>query len=137
MLNKIQLIGRLGQDPELKYTTTGKTYCNITIATSKNFKQGEEWKEKTEWHRVTVWNKKAEYINQYFKKGFLVFAEGEISYRSYDDKDGKKVYITEITAYEIKNLNNKIEKPNSSSHIDEVQFITPASEIIDESDIPF
>ncbi len=98
-VNKVILLGRLGQDPELKYTPSGSGVCNFSVATSESWtdKSGQK-QEKTEWHRIVVWGKLAELCNQYLAKGRQVFVEGKLQTRSWDDKDGNKRYTTEINA---------------------------------------
>ena len=98
-VNKVILLGRLGQDPELKYTPGGSAVCNFSLATTESWtdKQGQK-QEKTEWHRVVVWGKLAELCNQYLAKGRQAFLEGRLQTRSWDDKDGNKKYTTEILA---------------------------------------
>lgn len=98
-VNKVILLGRLGQDPELKYTPGGAPVCNFSLATTESWtdKSGQK-QEKTEWHRVVVWGKLAELCNQYLAKGRQAFLEGRLQTRSWDDKDGNKRYTTEILA---------------------------------------
>lgn len=98
-VNKVILLGRLGQDPELKYTPGGSPVCNFSLATTESWtdKSGQK-QEKTEWHRVVVWGKLAELCNQYLAKGRQAFLEGRLQTRSWDDKDGNKRYTTEILA---------------------------------------
>jgi single-strand DNA-binding protein len=98
-VNKVILLGRLGQDPELKYTPGGAPVCNFSLATSENWtdKSGQK-QERTEWHRVVVWGKLAELCNQYLSKGRQAFVEGRLQTRQWDDKDGQKRYTTEINA---------------------------------------
>ncbi len=99
-VNKVILVGRLGQDPEMKYTPSGTGVCNFSIATSEtwNDKSGQK-QERTEWHRIVVWSKLAELCNQYLAKGRQVFVEGKLQTRSWDDqKTGQKKYMTEINA---------------------------------------
>lgn len=98
-VNKVILLGRLGQDPELKYTPGGSAVCNFSLATTEAWtdKQGQK-QEKTEWHRIVVWGKLAELCNQYLAKGRQAFLEGRLQTRSWDDKDGNKKYTTEILA---------------------------------------
>lgn len=98
-VNKVTILGRLGQDPELKYTPSGAAVCNFSLATSESWKdKAGQKQEKTEWHRVTVWGKLAELCNQYLAKGRQAYVEGSLQTRSWDDKDGKKCYMTEINA---------------------------------------
>lgn len=97
-LNKVQLIGNLGKDPELKYTPSGVAVATFSIATSESWKDQEgNQQEKTEWHNIVAWRKLAEIVGEYLKKGKKVYIEGKIQTRSYD-KDGVKRYITEIVA---------------------------------------
>lgn len=99
-VNKVILLGRLGQDPELKYTPSGASVCNFSLATSEAWtdKNSGQKQERTEWHRVVVWGKLAELCNQYLAKGRMAFVEGRLQTRSWDDKDGNKRYTTEIFA---------------------------------------
>jgi single-strand DNA-binding protein len=98
-VNKVIILGRLGQDPELKYTPSGTSVCNFSLATSESWtdKSGQK-QEKTEWHRIVVWGKLAELCNQYLTKGRQAFVEGKLQTRSWEDKDGSKRYATEILA---------------------------------------
>ncbi len=99
-VNKVILLGRLGQDPELKYTPSGAAVCNFSLATSEtwNDKNSGQKQERTEWHRVVVWGKLAELCNQYLSKGRQAFVEGRLQTRSWDDQNGQKRYTTEINA---------------------------------------
>jgi single-strand DNA-binding protein len=100
-LNKVQLIGRLGADPELKYTPNNRPVCNLRIATSEVFKDKSGTKqEKTEWHRVTVWGDTAENCSKYLSKGREVYIEGKLETRSYE-KEGQKHYSTSIVAFNV------------------------------------
>ena len=104
-LNKVMLIGRLGKDPEIKYTPSEVAVVTLNMATNTSYKsQDGEIVEKTEWHRVVVWRKTAEMISQYAKKGDLVYIEGKLATRSWDDKDGNKQYMTEIQAEQVQIL---------------------------------
>ncbi|MCB0280425.1 MAG: single-stranded DNA-binding protein [Calditrichaeota bacterium] len=106
-LNKVMIIGRLGQDPELKYTPQGSAVCTVSIATDEGYKdQSGNMVERTEWHRVVMWRKLAEIAGQYLRKGSLVYVEGKLSTRSYD-KEGQKHYSTEIVADQMTMLGGK------------------------------
>lgn len=97
MLNQVQLIGRLGQEPTIRYMPNGEAVCNFSIATSENWKDANGQKqERTEWHNITLYRRLAEVAGQYLKKGALVFVQGKIQSRKYVDKNG-----IERTAYEI------------------------------------
>ncbi len=105
-VNKVILIGRLGADPEVKYTNSGTAVARLSLATSDQWKDREsgEKKERTEWHRVVVWNKLAELCGQYLTKGRQVYLEGSLQTRSWEDKDGNKRYTTEIRAQTVQCL---------------------------------
>ena len=98
-VNKVILVGRLGNDPEIRYTQQGVGVTNFNIATSENWidKSGQK-QERTEWHRIVVWGKMAETCSQYLAKGRQVFVEGRLQTRQWDDKDGGKRYTTEVVA---------------------------------------
>ncbi|MCA9684626.1 MAG: single-stranded DNA-binding protein [Myxococcales bacterium] len=99
-INKVILVGNLGRDPELRYTQGGTAVANLSVATTRRWrnKQTNEMVEETEWHRVSVWGQTAEHCNNYLSKGRQVYVEGRLRTRSYDDKDGNKRYSTEIVA---------------------------------------
>lgn len=102
MKNTVQLIGHVGQDPEVKNLEGGKKLANLSIATNEvYYKENGDKVEKTEWHRVTAWGKTAEIIEKYVTKGREVAIEGKLTHRSYDDKDGVKRFITEVVANEL------------------------------------
>ena len=103
-MNKTILLGRLGADPELKYTTNGKAVCTFSLATSKKVND----QEVTQWHRIVAWGKLAELVNQYMSKGKQCLVEGEINYRTWDDKDGVKKYTTEINSTHIQFLGGSV-----------------------------
>ena len=105
MKNRVQLIGHVGQDPEIKQLENGRV-ANFTIATNDSYTNAKGEKvEQTEWHRVSAWGKTVEIIEQLLKKGSHVAIEGKLTHRSYDDKDGNKRYITEVVANELVMLN--------------------------------
>ena len=101
MKNRVQLIGHVGQEPEIKNLESGRV-ANFTIATNENYTNAKGEKvEQTEWHRVVAWGKVAELIEKYVTKGKEIAIEGKLTHRSYDDKDGNKRYITEVVANEL------------------------------------
>ena len=106
-VNKAILLGRLGKDPELKYTSSGKAVCTFSIATSFKYTSGEE---ATTWHNIVAWEKKAETIKEYLTKGQEVFIEGRIQNRSYDDNDGNKKYISEVIVSSISFVGRNIQQ---------------------------
>ena len=95
-VNKVILIGNLGRDAETKFTPSGASVTNFSLATARRWKDqaSGEWKEETDWHRIVYW--RAENVANYLLKGKQVYVEGRLHTRSYDDKDGKKVYTTEV-----------------------------------------
>ena len=98
-VNKVILIGNLGADPELKYTPSNRPVCNLSLATNEVFKdKAGQRQERTEWHRVTVWGEQAEHCSKYLGKGRSVYVEGRLQTRSWDDKEGKKRYSTDMVA---------------------------------------
>ena len=99
-VNKVILIGRLGKDPELKYTASGTPFCRFSMATDDvwNDKASGERQEKTEWHNIVVWDRLAEICNQYLTKGRLVYIEGSLQTREWDDQEGNKRKTTEVRA---------------------------------------
>jgi|TARA_R110000824_G_C15190344_1_gene674678 single-strand DNA-binding protein len=98
MLNKVTLIGRLGKDVELRQTQNGDSIANLSLATSKKWKDKKsgESQEKTEWHRIAMFGKLADIANNYLNKGSLVYIEGELQTRKWQDKDGNDKYSTEV-----------------------------------------
>lgn len=110
-LNKVMLMGNLGKDPELRKTGSGTSVCNFSIATTERWKNNESgnWDEKTEWHNIVVWGKQGENCHQYLTKGRPVFIEGRLQTRSWDDKEGKKRYTTEVVATMVKFLGGRPE----------------------------
>ena len=100
--NRVQLIGNVGNDPEIKNLEGGKKLANLTIATNDSYKNDKGEKvEQTEWHKVVAWGKTAEIIEKYVTKGHQVAIEGKLSHRSYEDKNGEKRYVTEIVVSEL------------------------------------
>jgi single-strand DNA-binding protein len=98
-INKVILIGRLGKDPEMRFTPSGRAVTNFTLATNENWTdQNGERQERTEWHRIVTWGKLAENCAKLLSKGKQVYVEGRLQTRSWDDRDGNKRYTTEIVA---------------------------------------
>ena len=98
-VNKVILVGRLGQDPEVRYTQGGTAVANLRIATDETWKdQSGERQQRTEWHTVVAWRRLAEICGQYLSKGRLVYIEGKLQTRSWQDREGNKRYSTEVQA---------------------------------------
>jgi single-strand DNA-binding protein len=101
-VNKVILIGNLGQDPELRYTGSGTAVCNLRIATNESYKDRDgNLVDKTEWHNVVAWDRLAEICNEYLQKGSQVYFEGSLQTRSWEDRDGNTRYTTEVKAREM------------------------------------
>lgn len=100
-VNKVILVGRLGKDAETTYTSNQKAVVKFSVATTRRWKESssQEWREETNWTNVITWN--GESVAQYLTKGKRVYVEGRLQTRSYDDKDGRKVYVTEVVAEDI------------------------------------
>ena len=108
-VNKVILVGRLGQDPELRYTPDGAAVANFSIATSIEWKDRDSGgkKEKTEWHRIVAWRRLGELCGEYLAKGRQVYIEGRLQTRDWQDRDGNKRYTTEIVATDIQFLGSR------------------------------
>jgi single-strand DNA-binding protein len=104
-VNKVILIGNLGRDPEVRFTSNGRAVARFSVATSEVWKDAEgNRQERTEWHNIVVWGKQGETCAQYLAKGRQVYVEGSIRNSSYDDKSGNKRYVTEIIAQRVRFL---------------------------------
>ena len=117
-LNKVMLIGRLGQDPEVRSTQDGRSLCTFSLATSENWNDNNtgEKREKTEWHRVVVFNEGlVNIIQQYVKKGSNVFIEGQLQTRKWEDKDGIEKYTTEVVLQGFNSTFKMLDTKNSGS----------------------
>ena len=102
MKNSVQLIGHVGQEPEIKNLEGGKKLANITLATNEvYYRDNGDKVEKTEWHRISAWGKTAEIIERFVTKGKEIAIEGKLTHRSYEDKDGNKRFVTEVVANEL------------------------------------
>ena len=108
MINKVILVGNLGQDPELRYTQAGTAVATLSVATSRVWKDRDGNKqEETEWHRVIVWAQTAEFCGNYLTKGNKVYVEGRLQTRKWQDQNGNDRYTTEIVSNELKSLTPK------------------------------
>ena len=98
-VNKVILVGRLGRDPEIRYTTGGQAVANFSMATDESYKdRNGERQKRTEWHKIVAWRKLAEFSQQYLKKGSMIYVEGKIQSREWQDKEGQKRTTVEIVA---------------------------------------
>ncbi|NDV25536.1 single-stranded DNA-binding protein [Desulfovibrio sp. JC010] len=108
-MNKVILIGRIGQDPKLSYTTSGQAFVNFSVATDEGYKDRNTGQkvDKTEWHRVTAWRHTAEFVGKYLSKGRLVMVEGKLQTRKWQDQNGQDRYTTEIVANNVQGLDSR------------------------------
>ena len=108
-VNKVIVIGNLGRDPEVRYTPSGSAVCNVSVATTRQWKNKESGDkvEETEWHRVVFYDRLAEIAGEYLKKGRSVYVEGRLKTRKWQDKDGVEKFTTEIIAEEMKMLGGR------------------------------
>ncbi len=108
-VNKVIIVGNLGRDPEVRYTPNGNAVCNVSVATTRGWKNKEsgEKQEETEWHRVVFYDRLAEIAGEYLKKGRSVYVEGRLKTRKWQDKDGKDVYTTEVVASDMQMLGSR------------------------------
>ena len=149
-VNKVILIGNLGQDPELRYTGNGTAVCNLRIATNESYKDKDgQLVEKTEWHSVVAWSRLAEICGEYLKKGSRVYFEGSLQTRSWEDRDGNTRYTTEIKAREMMMLDSRggdIDNGNDQRHSQpqpqpqpqhQAQSQTPDNSFAPDDDLPF
>jgi single-strand DNA-binding protein len=130
-VNKVILVGRLGKDPEVRYTPSGDAVADLSLATTEVFKSKDgEKQEKTEWHNLVLWRALAEFAKEWLKKGQLVYAEGRLQTRSWEDREGQKRYKTEIQVDQITMLGGSgrtdtetdQETPNSQAEEEEIPF---------------
>jgi len=131
MINSVHLIGRVGKDPEIKNTTNSKI-ASFSLATTEKYKD----KEETQWHHIKIWGKLADIVEKYIKKGMLLYLEGKVIYRTYDDKDGNKKYITEIVCHTMTMLSGK-ESIHQNESCQPGTNPVPASDPDPEDDLPF
>jgi single-strand DNA-binding protein len=155
-VNKVILVGRLGRDPETRFTSGGQAVANFTMATDYSYKdRNGERQKRTEWHRIVAWRKLAEIVQQYLKKGSLIYIEGRIETREWQDKEGQKRYTTEIIADEMRMLGGRgdgaatgagASAPASTSRSEDFDRAAPSEEPmgggpsgpdISDEDIPF
>lgn len=138
-VNKVILVGRLGKDPEVKYTQGGAAVARFSLATDEMWKdQSGEKQQKTEWHNIVAWSKLAEICGQYLAKGRLVYIEGRLQTRNWEDKDGNKRTTTEIRADNMVMLGGRPEGDRQEKSAS----ATPPSDThgdteITDNDIPF
>ena len=141
-INKVILVGNLGQDPEIKYTAGGAAVTTLSIATSDSWKDKESGmdQERTEWHRVVLWRRLAEVAGEYLKKGSKVYIEGQLQTRKWE-QEGQTRYTTEIIARDMQFLDSRgssnNESTQKSSEMNDQSAADVPDSAIDDDDIPF
>ncbi len=136
-VNKVILVGRLGRDPEVKYTPSGVAVANFSMATSEEWKDKDsgEKKERTEWHRIVAWRRLGEICGEYLRKGSQIYIEGKLQTRDWEDRDGNKRYTTEIVAQNMQMLDSPAREGRAQSEEERYPVEEPVS--IPDDDIPF
>ena len=138
MVNKALLIGRLGADPEVRYTPDGTMVVNFRLATDLQWKdKNGEKLQRTEWHRIVAYGKLAEICSNYLSKGKLIFIEGRIQTRSWEDKDGVKRSTTEIVASNMQMLDSKGQMRSQDTAADDHGPASAGHESAPDDDVPF
>lgn len=140
-VNKVILIGNLGRDPEIRYTTGGRAVANFSVATTDSYttKDGEK-QETTEWHRIVAWGKLAEICGEYLTKGKMVYIEGSLQTRSWEDKEGNTRRTTEIVARNMEILSpagTRAEQPSREGSSDAGDFDIDDDSFNTDDDVPF
>ncbi len=131
-LNKVMIIGRVGRDPEMRYTQSGTPVATFTVATNYRSRTPEgDMREETEWFRIVAWNRQAEFVNQYIRKGGLIYVEGRLRTRTWDGQDGQKHYTTEVIANNFQLLDSR-GRPAEGE-----ETTTAVAGEVDPDDIPF
>ncbi len=133
-MNKVILVGRLGKDPDVRYTPSGDAVAELSLATDEVFKNKEgERTERTEWHNLVLWRNQAEFAKEWLKKGQLVYVEGRLQTRKWDDKEGQKRYKTEVKVDQVTMLGSFIGRNKEDNKTEtEVGSVKEADE-----EIPF
>ncbi len=137
-INKVILVGHLGQDPEVRYTPSGVAVANFSIATSEEWtdKNSGEKQKRTEWHRIVAWRRLGEICGEYLHKGRQVYIEGRLQTRAWEDRDGNKRYTTEIIANQMQMLGSPADRGGRAQSMDE-RFPVEEPITVPEDDIPF
>ncbi len=140
-VNKVILVGHLGKDPEVRHLEGGATVANFPLATTESYTKDGRRVEQTEWHNIVVWRGLADVAEKYLQKGKLVYVEGKLRTRSYEDKEGNKKYITEIVADNFTMLGRKSDFENtndsvSSSSSKQEESFSNVNDTVDD-DLPF
>lgn len=136
-VNKVILVGRLGKDPEVRYTPSGAAVANFSLATSEEWKDKNtgEKQERTEWHRIVAWRRLGEICGEYLHKGSQIYIEGRLQTRDWEDRDGNKRYTTEVIAQNMQMLDSAGKAGKTESVEESIPVEEPIS--VPDDDIPF
>ena len=138
-VNKVILVGNVGQDPEVKYTPSGVPVARLSVATNERFKdKNDQWQDRTEWHSIMAWQRLAEIVGEYVRKGTKLYIEGKLQTTSWQDRQsGEKKYRTEIVARDVILLSSRENgEKGAAETLNEESGPVPVSSVVDE-DIPF
>jgi single-strand DNA-binding protein len=138
-VNKVILVGNVGQDPEVKYTASGVPVAKVSLATNERFKdRNEQWQDRTEWHSVVAWQRLAEIVGEYVRKGSKLYVEGKLQTSTWEDRqNGEKKYRTEIVARDIVLLGSRDNGQKAGGEIPSDQCGPQPTPAIADDDIPF
>jgi len=141
-INKVILVGHLGKDPEVRHLEGGVTVASFPLATSETYNKDGKRVEQTEWHNIVLWRGLAEVASKYLQKGKLVYIEGKLRTRSFEDKEKVKKYVTEVVAENFTMLGRKSDFENTPSSTgtpkSEDDYVPPANDTVAETgDLPF
>jgi single-strand DNA-binding protein len=137
LVNRVTLVGRLGKDPELRYSPSGQAVARFSLATDESRKdQQGNWQQETTWHNIILWGAAAERAGEQLKKGNLVYIEGKISQRQWEDKEGQKRTSFEIVGFTLRNLTPRSHGESSGESAASASQMTPPPPMQDE-DLPF
>jgi single-strand DNA-binding protein len=142
-VNKVILVGRLGRDPESRFTASGQAVCNFSLATDRSYKdRNGQTQKQTEWHKIVAWGKLAEICQKFLKKGSQIFVEGRIQSRQWEDQQGQKRTAFEIVANEMRMLGSRGDSGGAAPHAAEepesqVHPAEDAAPEVGDEDIPF
>jgi single-strand DNA-binding protein len=137
-VNKVILVGNVGQDPEVKYTPSGVPVAKVSLATNERFKDGnDQWQDRTEWHSIVAWQRLAEIVGEYVRKGTKLYIEGKLQTTSWQDRSGEKKYRTEIVARDLVLLGSRENGQNAAAQAARDGSNTEHAPAVVDDDIPF
>ncbi len=138
-VNKVILVGNVGQDPEVRYTASGVPVAKVSLATNERFKdKNDQWQDRTEWHSVVAWQRLAEIVGEYVRKGSKLYIEGKLQTSSWEDKQsGERKHRTEIVARDIVLLGSRDNGQEGGGEMSGEQHNPQPTSVVAEDDIPF